>query len=148
MNCRRTYEVLDALAGCLPERVPADVTGHLQFCGECQRRVAGARLARHALAAFHRVVEPPSDFAQRIMGTLRVRSWLSGVEDFWRFAWELMPAFAVIVGVLYFMSPADLVQTTSFFPLQTLSPPERLILDMNPPSLEEVARVLLFDNTK
>ncbi|MBI2561160.1 MAG: hypothetical protein HYW08_01865, partial [candidate division NC10 bacterium] len=69
-SCDEVKKRIGELAALPAVELPAGIHEHLAGCAACTRALAAARLGRGLLAAAGDGVEPPTGFADRVLGAL------------------------------------------------------------------------------
>lgn len=144
-RCEGVSRHVADLVGMSLGEIPAEVIQHLAGCPACARAVVAARLTRGLVAAATEGPEPPAGFAEKVLAALPNASQPSvAVEDLWRPAWGLVPAFAAAAVALLLLvqastapGPGGLLQT------EGLSASERLVLDAPAPNLDMILAAVL-----
>ncbi len=129
--CRSVTRRRDELAALRPEGLPPEILAHLKTCLPCQRAVSGARLSRRLLQAAMTPIDPPADFAERVVTAARRRSFLR--EDPWGLGWRVMPAFGAVVAALVLVYQLSIPPISiGLLDMDNLSAGERLVLERAP----------------
>jgi hypothetical protein len=146
MECRQVSGQISQLAALPVSGIPEGAREHLAVCARCSRALATERATRGLLRSVAQpVAEPPSGFAARVVGRLRVEQARQQI-DAWRPAWGLLPAFAATAVALVIvyggMSPWTM---TGLLPMDDLTAGERLVLQEPASSPDQVLSVIMED---
>ncbi len=143
-SCDEVKKRIGELAALTAVELPAGIHEHLAGCAACTRALAAARLGRGLLAAAGDGVEPPTGFADRVLGALPDRTPSRAEAELWRLGWGLVPAFAamaVLFFILYQASPTS--GPIGLVPAEGLSAGERLVLEASPPEPDAVLAAVM-----
>ena len=134
-SCEEVERRLGEMAALPAAELPAGIQEHLAGCPPCARVLASARLSRGLLAAAADTVEPPAQFADRVLAALPTTRASRPEAEMWRLGWGLVPAFAgtvALLTILYQYQAGAIAGPVGLPPLEGLSTGERIVLESTP----------------
>jgi anti-sigma factor RsiW len=146
MECKQVFGQISQLAALPVSGIPEEVREHLVRCARCSRAVATERATRGVVRSLAEpVAEPPSGFAARVLGRLRIEQARQQI-DAWRPARGLLPAFAAAAVALVIvyggMSPWTM---SGLLPMDDLTAGERLALQEPVSGPDQVLAAIMED---